>query len=124
LTVLILGTQSGVVQVLVTAVGSAEDATFGLQADADVAARLVVTAGDGQVGFTGLELPNSFAVTVLDQFGNAVRDSVVQGVVTAGGGSPSAPTSVADGGQATVRWTLGGSPGANTMEARLVGVAP
>lgn len=124
-TMVVLGPESGSVIVAVTAVGSSEEASFGLQAVADVAAQLAVTGGDGQIGFTGRELEKAITVAVLDRFGNNIRDSVVAWVVTAGGGAPSVPTSVAnDSGPATVRWTLGGSPGTNTMEARVAGVAP
>jgi hypothetical protein len=123
-TVVILGSQSGTVLVSVTAIGSSENATFGVFADPDTPAQLVVTQGNAQVGFTGHLLEDSVAVALLDRFGNPIRDSVVQWVVTAGGGAPSAPTSIADGGRAAIRWTLGGSPGPNTLEARFAGLAP
>lgn len=105
-------------------VSTALSVDFHLVAVADAPAELRIVHGNGQIGFTEHTLGDSVAALLVDRFGNPVRDSVIQWVVTAGGGAPSASTSTTDEGYAAVTWTVGGSPGPNTLEARFPGATP
>jgi hypothetical protein len=123
-TVVILGTTFGDVlgnlQVH-AAVGTGLSVDFLLVALADAPAELRIVRGNDQVGFIGHTLRDSIGVLLLDRFGNPIHDSVIQWAVTTGGGTASASTSTTDDGFAAVRWTLGGSPGPSTLEARFPG---
>jgi Leishmanolysin len=85
----------------------------------------VVFSGNGQSGPTGAPLPLAPAVRVTDAFGNAVPTVVVSFLVTGGGGSVAGSTAATnpDGVAVLGSWTLGATPGANTLEATVVGTA-
>ena len=69
-------------------------------------------------GPTGTELPEDLVVRVLDQSGNPVIGQPVSWVIGTGGGTPNPGISnTDDNGLARTRWTLGGSPGNNTLNA-------
>ena len=87
----------------------------------DPAAALVEPLeGDGQTAVAGAEVPIRPAVRVLDEEGEPVEGFQVTFVVTGGGGSVSGDTQTT-GGDGVARvggWTLGTTPGTNTLEAR------
>jgi hypothetical protein len=76
--------------------------------------------GNEQRASAGSEVPVRPAVRVLDEEGTPVANFGVTFVVTGGGGSVSGATQVTDAaGVARVGgWTLGATPGTNTLEAR------
>jgi adhesin/invasin len=84
-----------------------------------VAARLRATAGDGQAGTVGQQLPVSLTVRVEDASGGAVAEQPVVFRVLSGGGTLAngAGVTLADG-TASELWTLGASAGSQQVEAR------
>src|SRR3954467_15745157 len=111
-----------------TTLASAEDlagspVSFTSTATAGNASRIEIVSGDGQEAAAGTQLPQELVVRVLDQDGNPVTDRPVQWVIGIGGGSVNPETSQTNGqGQASTHWILGGSPGANTVNAVFVGI--
>jgi hypothetical protein len=83
------------------------------------AARVEPIEGDGQSAPAGTEVPTRPAVRVLDEAGDPVEGYDVTFAVTAGAGSVSgaAQTTNADGIARVGAWTLGATPGTNTLEA-------
>lgn len=83
----------------------------------------IVIGSDSQVAPVG-DTVGTIKVTVLSSTGLPVPGATVNWLVTAGGGSVSAPTSVADAfGIATVTWTLGKVAGADSLSATVTGAA-
>jgi len=74
--------------------------------------------GDHQEGATGMPLPDSLRVRVVDTLGNGISGRQVSWMVALGGGSivPETDTSDADG-YASAQWTLGQEAGANAARA-------
>ena len=87
--------------------------------------RIESLEGTGQSAPAGSPVPIPPAVRVVDGGGNPVPGIAVTFVVTGGGGAVSGPEQTTDvEGIARVgTWTLGASPGPNTLEARAEGVA-
>jgi hypothetical protein len=85
-----------------------------------VPSRVEGLQGDGQRARAGAEVAIRPAVRVLDDDGQPVAGYGVTFVATEGGGSVSgsAQTTGADGIARVGGWTLGDTPGANTLEAR------
>jgi hypothetical protein len=75
-------------------------------------------SGDGQSAVVGTSVPEPLVVRARDAAGNPVAGLGVTWVVTTGGGSalPQNGTTGSDG-LASTRWTLGPSPGGNTVTA-------
>ena len=83
----------------------------------------IVIGSDSQVAPVG-DTVGTIKVTVLSSTGLPVPGATVNWAVTAGGGSVSSPTSVADAfGIATVTWTLGKVAGADSLSATVTGAA-
>ena len=98
---------------------------FTATAEAGPAAQIAASAGDGQTAERGTTLPIRPAVRVTDQYGNPRLAVSVTFTVTSGGGSVTGGTAQSDGdGMATVgSWTLGPTPGANTLAATAPGLS-
>jgi hypothetical protein len=80
----------------------------------------VSAASNNQTGTIGLPLAEPISVQVTDQSGNPVANVVVTWTVLTGGGSVATATSTTDGnGNASVIWTLGATPGENTLRASI-----
>jgi hypothetical protein len=96
---------------------------LGLPGDAVPPSDLVKVSGDDQSARAGQELPAPLVVRLLDEQGNGVPAGSVTWVVEDGGGtvSPAAATTDEDG-LASVNWTLGPSPGPNSVKAVVSGV--
>jgi hypothetical protein len=88
---------------------------------------LAVSAGSAQSGFVTAPLANDLQVTLTDANGLAVVGSPVVWTVTAGGGTLSADSVATDTvttdsyGQSNVQWTLGNTPGAQSVTAAAAG---
>ena len=84
------------------------------------ATRVEMVEGDGQTGDVGGEVPVRPAVRVTNDLGQPIAGFGVTFVVTGGGGSVTgaSQTTNSDGVARVGSWTLGSSPGANTLEAR------
>ncbi|HYC30784.1 MAG TPA: Ig-like domain-containing protein, partial [Gemmatimonadales bacterium] len=117
-----LGPQVGAntAQAVVSGVGSA---SFTATAVAGSASRIEIVSGNGQSAPAGQTLPTNLVVRVVDGSGNAVPAATVQWQVRSGGGSVAPLVGATDAsGQASAAWTLGGTAGANTLEATVSGV--
>jgi hypothetical protein len=110
-----LGTVAGA-DTLVATIGSLST-TIVANATPDVAANLVVAAGNNQDGTSGSALSVPLSVKVTDQFGNAVSNVAVQWSDDHGG-SFSTSTSLTDAtGVAVTTYTLSGSTGVADVTA-------
>ena len=86
--------------------------------------RLEPVEGAGQAAPAGSPVPIPPAVRVVDDGGDPVAGIAVSFVVTGGGGAVSGAeqTTDAEGIARVGSWTLGSSPGPNTLEARAAGL--
>lgn len=98
--------------------------TFTATATAGPPANVAIDEGDGQTGLVGFAVNIPPAVVVTDAFGNPTPGVDVTFSVASGGGSVSGAMPTTDGaGRATVGdWTLGSTPGTNTLDASVAGV--
>jgi uncharacterized protein YjdB len=112
-----LGTTPG--QYTVTAAIGSLTVVARASAVAGSPAALTIVAGDGQTAAAGAAVSVPPTVLVSDEFGNAVAGTVVTFAVTSGGGSVAGATAVTDdAGRASAgSWTLGATPGSNTLTA-------
>jgi len=87
------------------------------------AAQIAIQAGDGQTANVSSTVPISPSVVVRDQFGNPVPGWSVTFAVASGGGIVTGDNAITNtSGIATVgSWTLGSSPGTNTLAATASG---
>jgi hypothetical protein len=84
---------------------------------------MALVSGDGQTGAVNGTLADSIVVRVLDQFGTPFPGHPVAFEVTTGGGTVSDDTVTTDAtGRAGVRWTLGGTAGAQSATATGIGL--
>jgi hypothetical protein len=120
----VLGPAAGQQATVATSEGLAgSPVTFVHTALAGNAARLSIVSGDDQTGQVGSQLPAELVVSLIDGDGNGVPNTAVAWVVATGGGSATPASSNTDGdGRASARWTLGGTPGANRLDAVVSGV--
>jgi len=117
-----LGTQAGTPnQLRASAAGLEASVTFTAVGSAGPAALVSPVAGVGQLAVVGSPVALPPRVQIGDAFGNAVPGTIVTFTVAAGGGTITGETAVADAsGNAQVgSWTLGGTPGMNTLRAML-----
>jgi hypothetical protein len=117
-----LGATAGA-NVLTASLGSLT-VTFNATGAAGAPASLTKSAGDGQTANTGTTVPVAPSVIVKDANGNVKSDVVVTFAAGVGGGSVTGGTATSNAaGVATVgSWTLGPTPGANTLVASAAGV--
>jgi len=106
------------------AVDSPAEVRVVLEITPAAAATIEISAGDGQTGEVGLALPVDPSVLVKDAFDNPVPGLEVVFAVTGGGGSVTGSPDTTDvSGIATVgSWILGGTVGANSLDATLASV--
>jgi PKD repeat protein len=97
--------------------------TFTHTATAGNASSVNIVSGNNQEAPAGSKLAQPLVVRVLDQDGNPIPNLAVSWVVGDGGGTadPTTSNTGADG-QASTQWTLGGTPGNNTLNAVVSGV--
>jgi adhesin/invasin len=86
------------------------------------AASLVLISGNDQRGPTGDELPDPLVVRLVDESGNGIPGRDVSWVVATGGGAVTPNSTTDQDGSASAIWTLGPSPGRNTLNAVVSGV--
>ena len=101
--------------------------TFMHTATAGAASGVSIVAGNNQTGPVSTELPQDLVVEVRDAANNPVSSVAVTWVIGTGGGTITPTTSITDAsGRASAAWTLGGTPGSNTVSAVVsgIGVAP
>jgi len=83
-----------------------------------------IYAGNNQSGAPRSQLPDALCTTVRDRAGNLIVGATVSYTVTTGGGQvggPTAPQTGTDGIAISGLWTLGSSPGAQTVTASSAG---
>jgi adhesin/invasin len=119
-----LGTTAGTQRTLASVDGLAgSPVTFAHTATAGAASGLSIVSGDDQTGPVSTELPLPLVVVLKDGGLNPVPGAAVSWVIGSGGGSVTPSTSSTDGaGQAIVAWTLGDTPGPNTVSAVVSGI--
>lgn len=112
------GTQTVQAQTAVATKGS--PATFTATA---LVGSVAIHEGDGQTGLVGYAVNIPPAVRVVNSAGQPLVGVTVQFAVTRGGGSVSGAIKVtgADGIARVDKWTLGGSPGTNTLTVTVPG---
>src|SRR5439155_1026320 len=96
----------------------------GITLGAGAAATIAENGGNGQSAPAGTAVATPPSVIVRDGAGNPVSGIAVAFAVTSGGGTVS-PTSVATNGSgiaAVTSWTLGTTPGTNTLTASATGL--
>lgn len=116
------GTDAGAIHELRATAGSLTT-TFTADVVAAAADAVSGVSGDGQSGTAGSLLSSPLVVRVDDAFDNPVSGVAVEWAVTAGGGSlSSTSTTTGSDGEASTEWTLGGTLGTQTAEARAAGL--
>lgn len=115
-----LGTTAGS-QVVTASAEHAQAVSFTATARPGPASALAVANGNNQSAVIWHQPPVTPTVAVTDQFGNAVPSSGTITFEVSSGGGTIATSSVAVGsdGKAAVQWSLGRSPGPNTLSATL-----
>ena len=120
---LTLGRNPGTNRVTAT-VGDLEPVTFTAVGVA-VPRTLTIVSGDDQQGPLGTPLGDPLVVSVLDQNGSPYAGAAVTFRVTSGDGTVSVLAARTDaGGRASTALTLGGVPGANTVEVTVADLEP
>ena len=115
-------TSSGDIRITATVTGVASRAVFNVTGGA-APASLTKVSGDNQSGSPGSALANPFVVEVKDEDGEVVEGIRVTFSVTAGGGSLSETSAIADeDGLAETTLTLGSQVGINSVQASVSGV--
>jgi PKD repeat protein len=119
-----LGSAAGEQTTLATATGLAgSPVTFIHQVSAGNASRVEIFSGNGQNAQAGTQLSEDLVVRVLDANDNPISGRAVEWVIGEGGGTANPARSNTDGqGFAHTRWTLGPTPGRNTLNAVVSGV--
>ena len=84
---------------------------------------IVILGGDRQSDTVGRTLPVPLAISVRDNTGAPAPNVRVEWTVTTGGGTLSASSVLSDGeGDASVNWTLGNTPGDQSVTATFTGI--
>ena len=98
-------------------------ATFTATANAGAPKTVTKQSGDNTSAVTGAAVTVAPSVKVVDQFNNPVSGVTVTFAIATGGGvvNGATQTTSAAGVAAVGSWTLGGSPGANTLTATVTG---
>lgn len=97
--------------------------TFVHTATAGAASGVSIVSGDHQSGPVRTELPQPIVVEVRDAQSNLVPSVAVTWVIGTGGGSVTPATTMTDqNGRASANWTMGSSPGPNTVSAVVSGI--
>jgi len=106
-----------------TGIGTIE---FAAQATSLPPAEIQMVSGDGQTTEVGTAVTSAPVVRVLDSAGNPVPGVAVVFSIASGGGSVSGSSPITDatGTAAVGGWTLGSSPGTNTLHATLEALTP
>jgi hypothetical protein len=119
-----LGATAGTQTTLASVDGLAgSPVTFMHTATSGAPSGLTIVSGDDQTGPVSTELPLPLVVAIKDGGGNPVPAVAVSWVIGSGGGSVTLTTSTTDAaGQAAAAWTLGGTPGSNTVSAVVSGI--
>ena len=96
-----------------------------LNVDVNNPAVLIKHAGDTQSGAANTARPVAFEVIVLDQFGNSLKNVVVDWTILAGGGSLSETSNkTVEGGVSSVTYTTGPTAGTAQIQAKVNGIPP
>jgi hypothetical protein len=120
----VLGSSTGAQTATATREGlDGSPVTFSSTAIPGTADRLVRVSGNNQSGRTGEELDELLVVRLVDGEGNGIPGRAVSWVIGAGGGNVPSTTGTTDGnGEAGTPWTMGPTPGTNTLNAVVSGV--
>jgi hypothetical protein len=96
-----------------------------LNTDVSGPAAIIKFGGDLQTEPTNTTFPTPLAVLVVTQFGEPVQNATVTWIVTSGGGTFDAPSTLTgENGVASVTYTSGATAGSVLIEARVSGLPP
>lgn len=125
LTAWTLGTKVGV-NTVTASVSTLAPVSFSATGIAGPPAILMKSAGDGQTAVVATAVLIAPSVSVTDINGNAVSGTVVNFLVSSGGGSAAGASSTTNslGIAALTSWTLGTTAGTNGMSAAVSGLTP
>ncbi len=115
-----LGTTAGTQTLAASVEGVGSPVTFTATAEPDDPAAIMVHAGNNQTGTVGGELDDPLEVRVTDQYGNPVSGVSVSWSPDQGSADPTSSATDAQG-IATTSWTLGITPGTQTLTASAAG---
>lgn len=120
-----IGSRTGPIQVqAINSTVAGSPITFDLTAVPGPPTSFSRLSGDNQSGVVQSALLNPLVVKITDAFNNGIVNQTVNFTVTAGGGTLSRTSAVTDvNGQASVNYTLGPSPGSNSVTASAPGVS-
>jgi len=110
----------------ITASSSGKSGGATLTVEQPDASSIVISSGDQQTVRTGSTVPVAPSVVVRDASSQPIQGVTVSFAISGGGGSltGSSATTNASGIASTGGWTLGPTPGANTLTASVAGVQP
>ncbi|MEX2531195.1 MAG: invasin domain 3-containing protein [Gemmatimonadota bacterium] len=103
-----------------TAAAAGQSVQFSATAEAGAAAAIAVHSGNNQTGTVGTALGQPLEARVTDSFGNPVAGVSVSWTTSNGSASPTPSTTNAQGIAAT-SWTLGSTPGSQSLTASAAG---
>ena len=117
-------TKAGTYTLQFAATGLAAAVTTSITVNPAPAKMIVADSGNAQSGSAGAALPQKLVVLVTDSLGNPVSATAVTWAVATGGGSLSGQTTATDPyGRVRAIWTLGITPGAQSVTATSTGLA-
>jgi adhesin/invasin len=122
---LVTGTAAGVTYTVTAASTGRTGTSPNIVTVAGTATKISANAGNGQSATVGTAVATPPSVLVTDANNNPVAGVAVTFAVTGGGGSVTGPTSTtnASGIAAAGNWTLGTTPGTNTLTATSAGLS-
>ncbi|MFA6165659.1 MAG: Ig-like domain-containing protein [Gemmatimonadaceae bacterium] len=116
-------TKTGIYTLQFAATGYASAVTTNVTVGPAPALAISADSGNAQTGAAGAALPQKLVVLVTDSLGNPVSAATVGWAVATGGGSLSGQTTATDpNGRARAIWTLGITPGAQSVTVTSTGL--
>src|SRR5256714_11733691 len=96
-----------------------------LEVGTNTPSTMVKESGDTQSAAANTQLPVTFTISVVNQFGEILSKVPVTGTITSGGGSLSATSNKTnESGLSSVTYTTGPTPGMATIDAKVHGIPP
>jgi hypothetical protein len=116
-------TKAGTYTLQFAATGYAAAVTTSITVNPAPARMIVADSGNAQTGGAGAALPQKLVVLVTDSLGNPVSAATVGWAIATGGGSLSGQTTATDpNGRVRATWTLGITPGAQSVTVTSTGL--
>ena len=117
-------TKVGTYTLQFAAIGYASATTATFTVNPAPASRIVADSGNAQTGAAGAALPQKLVVLVTDSVGNPISGTSVGWSIATGGGSLAGQTTTTDvNGRARAVWTLGITPGGQSVTVTSTGLS-